>query len=258
MPLTNAREALGAAHGRERGRSASCSKAWRDVFGLDGAARAHRGLRQQPHPGHATPIGAHDRRRARGLHEERIPQVQHQAPRIAAGRRLRHDARGADAPLRPRAARRIPSASDGTLARPGADRRRPGQLDGGLRGAGRARRRRHRRWSASPRAPTATPAASASSCPGKPPFSLEPQATRCSTSCSACATRRTASPSAPTARGAPRRSAQSPLDEIAGHRRRAASGRCCTISARPGRWRGPGWPTSTASPASANRREKGL
>ena len=52
--------------------------------------------------------------------------------------------------------------------------------------------------------------------PGKAAFMLEPQETRCSISCSACATRRTASPSAPTARGAPRRSARSPLDEIAG------------------------------------------
>ncbi len=37
---------------------------------------------------------------AGGLHEEPVPQVQHQVGRAHARRRLRHDARGADAPLR--------------------------------------------------------------------------------------------------------------------------------------------------------------
>ena len=82
-------------------RSASCSKAWRRLFGLDGAARAHRDLRQQPYPGQRA-----DRRHGRGgagrFHQEHLSQVQHQ-DRGRGGRRLRHDARGADAPLRPRA-----------------------------------------------------------------------------------------------------------------------------------------------------------
>ncbi len=66
-----------------------------------GAARADRGLRQQPHHGH-EPVRRHDRGRARGVHEGGIPEVQH--PRAGdPRRRFRDDARGADAPLHPRA-----------------------------------------------------------------------------------------------------------------------------------------------------------
>ena len=57
-------------------------------------AAAHRGLRQQPHPGHQRGR-RHDRRRAGGLPQEPVPQVQHPLGRARAGRRLRHDARGA-------------------------------------------------------------------------------------------------------------------------------------------------------------------
>ena len=57
---------------------------------------------------------------------------------------------------------------------------------------------------ASPRAPTATPAASASSCPASRRSACRPTI-RCSTSCSACATKPTVSPSARTAPSARRR-----------------------------------------------------
>ena len=64
------------------------------------AARAapDRGLRQQPHPG-LERGRRHDRRRPGGLPEEPVSQVQHPLRRAHAGRRLRHDARGAGAPL---------------------------------------------------------------------------------------------------------------------------------------------------------------
>ena len=61
-------------------------------------AEAHRGLRQQPHPGHQRGR-RHDRRRARRLHQEPVPQVQHQVRGPDARRRLRDDARGAGTAL---------------------------------------------------------------------------------------------------------------------------------------------------------------
>ena len=71
------------------------------------------------------------------------------------------------------------------------------------------------RWSPSPRAPTATPAANGSTSTGREPFQLPPR-DPCSTSCSACATRRTASPSPPTAPGRSKSLVTSELDEIPG------------------------------------------
>ena len=62
------------------------------------SAEADRGLRQQPHPGHQRGR-RHDRRRAGRLHQEPVPQVQHQVGGPDARRRLRDDARGAGAPL---------------------------------------------------------------------------------------------------------------------------------------------------------------
>ena len=61
-------------------------------------AEAHRGLRQQPHPGHQRGR-RHDRGGAGRLHQEPVPQVQHQVRGPDARRRLRDDARGAGAAL---------------------------------------------------------------------------------------------------------------------------------------------------------------
>ena len=83
---------------------------------VGGHARPYRGLRQQPHIRHRCGR-QHDRRGAGGLHQERLPQV-HDSRDGGAGsgfsrRRLRHDARGAHAPLlsshegRPRSCRRV-------------------------------------------------------------------------------------------------------------------------------------------------------
>ena len=52
--------------------------------------------------------------------------------------------------------------------------------------------------------------------PGREPVHAASRATRCSTSCSGCATRRTASPSARTGRAGKIDMARNPLDEIAG------------------------------------------
>ena len=62
------------------------------------SAEAHRGLRQQPYPGHQRGR-RHDRRRAGWLHQEPVPQVQHQVRGPDARRRLRNDARGAGTAL---------------------------------------------------------------------------------------------------------------------------------------------------------------
>ena len=79
------------------------------------------------------------------IREERLPHLQHQERRPHAGRRLRHDARGADAPVRAAQA----AGRDGGRrrlarhARPRRHRRRPGPVrgrarsDGGARGRGR-------------------------------------------------------------------------------------------------------------------------
>ena len=95
--LTNAREALGR-------KLADTATQGRLLAGTGHHARpaasaeADRGLRQQPHPGHQRGR-RHDRGGAGRLHQEPVPQVQHQVRRPDAGRRLRDDARGAAAAL---------------------------------------------------------------------------------------------------------------------------------------------------------------
>ena len=101
------------------------------------------------------------------------------------------------------------------LAGPRPDRRRQGPARGG---AGRRSPRSASptcHSSASPRAATATPAARRSSCPARRPSSCRRAIPR-SISCSACATRRIASPSARIGRSASASMIRSPLDEIAG------------------------------------------
>ena len=71
----NAREALG----RKLADTASQQKllaALAATFGLAQPPQPHRGLRQQPHPGHQCGR-RHDRRRTGGLPQEPVPQVQH-------------------------------------------------------------------------------------------------------------------------------------------------------------------------------------
>ena len=61
-------------------------------------AEAHRGLRQQPHPGHQR-RRRDDRGGAGWLYQKPVPQVQHQVRGTDARRRLRDDARGAGTAL---------------------------------------------------------------------------------------------------------------------------------------------------------------
>ena len=89
-------------------------------------AAPHRGVRQQPHPGHQRGR-RHDRGRRRRLHEKSLPQVQHQVGGSHARRRLRHDARGADAPL--------PPAGVGGSGSPGFPTRHPGRSEASRRRA---------------------------------------------------------------------------------------------------------------------------
>ena len=95
--LANAREALGRKLAETSSQQALL-KSLAELFGLPRAAAPDRGLRQQPHPG--LECGRrHDRRRAGRLREEPVSQVQHPLRRSDAGRRFRHDARSAGAPL---------------------------------------------------------------------------------------------------------------------------------------------------------------
>ena len=93
--LANAREALGRKLAETQSQQ-NLLGALGETFGLAEAAAPHRGVRQQPHPGQQRGR-RHDRRGAGGVSQEPVPQVQHQVGEPHAGRRLRHDARGADA-----------------------------------------------------------------------------------------------------------------------------------------------------------------
>ncbi len=123
------------------------------------------------------------------------------SPRATTSRMMREVF---DAPLRPRPARKTPDReSSGTWPDLVLIDGGPGQLDAARRYLRRARRRMTSRWSRSPRGRTATPAANGSTVPATRPASSR-RATRCCTTCNACATRPTASPSPPTAPGGPR------------------------------------------------------
>ena len=133
-------------------------------------------------------------------------------PMLTPRRRFRHDARGADAPLRPAGARstatpRRAKRQMDQMARPRADRRRAGPGRGRAPGA--------RRCRASTTCAIAGVAKGADREAGREHFyrrgkrALPARSAnrRCSITSSGCATRRTALPSARTAQSAPRRSA---------------------------------------------------
>ena len=108
-----------------------------------------------------------------------------------------------------------PDRSQRRLAGPAADRRRQGPALGGLRGAGGCRRPRRAGGRRSPRGRTAMPAARSSICRAGARSPCRP-IRRCSSTSSGCATRPTASRSAPTAQKRAKSFTASPLDEVPG------------------------------------------
>ena len=107
----NAREAL-ARRMAERGTQRQLLEGVARVFELD-APPERIEIYDNSHIQGTAPIGAMVVAGPEGFIKNQLSQVQHQ-DRGRGGRRLRHDARGADAPLRPRAARRIPNATRST------------------------------------------------------------------------------------------------------------------------------------------------
>ena len=167
-----------------------------------------------------------------GLREGGLPQIRHPRP-DRPRRRLRHDARGAATPLHPRAEGTGGRRARGRVAGPRADRRRCRPVVRRARRAERPRRAGReaggdRQGPGPRRRPRVVPYRRPS---GQRNRSNCRRATRCCTSSSACATRRTASPSPPTAPAGRRRSGSANST-----RSRAsappASARCSTISAR--------------------------
>ena len=136
VPQARREEGAGRQRRPQRARDA-VAQALRDRDAAEAAGRARpdvrprpraapgRGLRQLAHHGHERDR-RHDRRRARRLREEPVPHLQHQVRKPDARRRLRDDARGADAPFLAAEARRRDGGGRGVSghARPRADRRR--------------------------------------------------------------------------------------------------------------------------------------
>ena len=122
-----------------------------DLAGRGPGRLPHRVLRRQPH---RRRVDAGVVRRLRGAQdaERAVPPLQHR--RHHAGRRLRGDAPGADAPLR-QAGRGGERRATGAPARPGAGRRRARPGRRGARGVRGARHRARRASSASRRAKAA-------------------------------------------------------------------------------------------------------
>ena len=98
--VINAREAL-ARRMAERGTQRQLLEGVARVFGLD-APPERIEVYDNSHIQGTAPIGAMIVAGPEGFTKNSLPQVQHQ-DRGRRRRRLRHDARGADAPLRPRA-----------------------------------------------------------------------------------------------------------------------------------------------------------
>ena len=113
--LQNAREQLGPRLA-ENASQRELLEGVAETFGLEAPPKRIE-VYDNSHIQGANAVGAHDRRRARRLRERRISQIQHQIGRPHAGRRFRHDARSADAPLRAACARkraRQNAATNGT------------------------------------------------------------------------------------------------------------------------------------------------
>ena len=172
-----------------------------EAFGLDAHARAHRGLRQQPHLGGTNAVGGMIVAGPDGFMKNAYRKFT--IRRRAPTKRRRRNAGDDYAMMREVLTRRFARA-----LKEDPDRERGAWPDLVLIDGGKGQLNAAQAVladlgiddvaaaSASPRGPTAMPGASASSCPDGRVLAPSPNATRCSISCSGCATRRTASPSA--------------------------------------------------------------
>ena len=97
----------------ETGTQARTLRELTEFLELPEDAAADRGLRQQPHPGHQRGR-RDDRRRARGLPQEPVSQVQHQARGDVPGDDFAMMREVLEPPLRPRWRRKIPTATAAT------------------------------------------------------------------------------------------------------------------------------------------------
>ena len=231
--LANAREALG----RKLAETSSQQKLLRQLAETFGLPRVPRRIEvyDNSHIQGTNAVGAMIVAGAGRLSQKPVPQVQHPLGRARAGRRFRHDARGAGAALQAadrrgaaagrrrcaqwRADRRAAGADAGSVDEPedDSDAESPWPdlvlIDGGQGQLNAARETlaalgvRCAAGRASPRARTATPGARPSSCRAARRSSCR-RAIRCSISSSGCATRRIASPSARTGRAASATSAR--------------------------------------------------
>ena len=193
----------GPAHGREQRPDANCWKAWPRSSGWTRRPAASRSM-TIPISRARMPLGAFIVAGPDGFEKDQYRKFNIKIDRTHARRRLRHDARSADPPLRPPGQGRSRSRSvdvQMAAARPGADRWRAGPAVASPARSSPIWGWRMWRWSASPRARTAMPAASISTCPARSPSASIPKARFCIT-CNACATKRIASPSAAIARSA--------------------------------------------------------
>ena len=109
-----------------------------------------------------------------GLNKSGYRTVHHQEQGSHAGRRLRDDARGAAAPLRP-AATRGSGAPEPPVAGSGDHRRRRRPASARARDPGGPAASSGCRCWRSPRVPSATPGARRCICPGGAPFKLDPR-----------------------------------------------------------------------------------
>ena len=232
--VRNAREALARRMAETRHARRSCWRAWREAFGLDGPPERIE-VYDNSHIMGTNAVGAMVVAGPEGFSRIQYRKFNIKSDELTPGDDFGMMREVLTPPLRRALRKEDPSAATSSLARPGADRRRRGpgrrrraqvlaelgvdDIAGGRRRQGPRPRRR-------PRAVLHRP--------GKPPFALEPR-DRCSTSSSACATRRTASPSARIARGAPPTSRRSRSTRCRASAP-AASARCCIISAAPVRW----------------------
>ena len=165
------------------------------AFGLAARAEAHRGLRQQPHPGQQRGRRAWSWPARRAFARTSTASSTSSRKTLTPGDDYAHDARSADAALQAADRRGATRAGSSRAGNGHCVRRKTcvgcttmpaqspwpdlvlidggeGQLTAARAGVYRTRHRQTCRWSRSPRGPTATPAARHFTCPDRASFKL--------------------------------------------------------------------------------------